>query len=280
MIFRVWFKRWLRAFRGMVRAANGEPYQSERMREKKKRMRRLRAEKNHFYHPKKKRREPKAHRKMLQSIINFLFVSAELLLLPLFWLGRRGQKNKKRKSDPVGRGAKEGKQKESPKSDSANKASVPQTKTQTKFSAQPKKEEKPIEPTHEPYESFVARPPKNKSEERIDESIPKSKPKSLNDRYIRKRMIIAGSYYCDESVLASLRVGSCFDLVAEPENPYDANAIKLVYQGEKIGYVAKSDLPAFSACLKLQKKIYGVITDIQTDRGRVQYEYETWFESV
>ena len=280
MIFRVWFKRWLRAFRGMLRAANGEPYQSERMREKKKRMRRLRAEKPHFYHQKKKRREPKAHRKMLQSIINFLFVSAELLLLPLFWLGHRGQKNKKGKSDPVGQGVKEGKQKESPKSDSANKASVPQTKTQTKFSAQPKKEENLVKQTHEPYESFVARPPKKQSEEPIDETIPKSKPKSLQDRYIRKRMIIAGSYYCDEIVLASLRVGSCFDLVAEPENPYDANAIKLVYREEKIGYVAKSDLPAFSACLKLQKKIYGVITDIQTDRGRVQYEYETWFESV
>lgn len=86
-------------------------------------------------------------------------------------------------------------------------------------------------------------PPKSNSNDRIlvadtmetkeyDENTPKSKPKNESDRYIRKRMIIAGSSYCDASVLEKLLVGTYFDLVAEPDNPYDKDAIMLVLDGE------------------------------------------------
>ena len=54
-------------------------------------------------------------------------------------------------------------------------------------------------------------------------------------------MIIAGSYYCDKSV-----VDNCL---------------------------------AFVTCLKLKRKIYGVITEIIEEDGKIKYEYETWFEN-
>ena len=99
------------------------------------------------------------------------------------------------------------------------------------------------------------------------------------DQYIRKRMVIAGSSYCDAAVLEKLQVGVYIELVAEPDNPHDRDAIMLTLDGEKIGYVAKSDNVAFVACLKLKRKIYGVITDIKSDKFPVQYEYETGFDS-
>ena len=113
-----------------------------------------------------------------------------------------------------------------------------------------------------------------------DENTPKSTPKHEKDQYIRKRMIIAGSSYCDSGVLAKLTVGTYFDLVAEPDNPYDKDAVMLTLDGEKIGYIAKADRLAFVTCLKLKRKIYGVITAIKTDEFPTKYEFETWFYSA
>lgn len=112
-----------------------------------------------------------------------------------------------------------------------------------------------------------------------DENTPKSTPKNENDQYIRKRMIIAGSYYCEPIVLSELKVGTYFDLEAEPDNPNDKDAVKLTYNGQKIGYIAKQDRLAFVTCLKLRRNIYGVITNIIEESGRIKYEFETWFDN-
>jgi hypothetical protein len=112
-----------------------------------------------------------------------------------------------------------------------------------------------------------------------DENTPKSTPKHEKDQYIRKRMIIAGSYFCDKAVLDTLEVGSHIDLEAEPDNPYDKDAVKLLFNGEKIGYIAKKDHMAFVTCLKLKRKIYGVITSIIEEDGQTKYEFETWFDN-
>ena len=120
--------------------------------------------------------------------------------------------------------------------------------------------------------------PKVEEPKEPDENTPKSKPKHECDQYIRKRMFIAGSSYCDKTVLESLEVGTYFDLEAEPDNPYDKDAVKLTYNGQKIGYIAKQDHLAFVTCLKLKRNIYGVITAIKTDEHPIKYEFETWFD--
>lgn len=112
-----------------------------------------------------------------------------------------------------------------------------------------------------------------------DENTPKSIPLNEKDQYIRKRMIIAGSYYADQATVEQLAVGTYFQLIAEPDNPHDKDAIALYYQGGRIGYVAKKDVLPFITCLKLKRTIYGVITDIQETNGRKFFEYETWFAS-
>ena len=92
-------------------------------------------------------------------------------------------------------------------------------------------------------------------------------------------MIIAGSSYCDKAILAQLKIGTCFELSREPDNPYDKDAVKLTYNGEKIGYIPKQDCTAFVVSLKLQMKIYGVITAINNDAYPTKYEFETWIEN-
>ena len=120
-----------------------------------------------------------------------------------------------------------------------------------------------------------AEPPKG-----IDENVPKSKPKNPKDQYVRKRMIIDGFSYCDGFAHASLKVGTYFDLVDDPDNPNDRRAVALLYEGKKIGYVAKGDQLAFATCLKLKRRVYGVITDIKDTETPVKYEYEAWIETV
>ena len=128
-------------------------------------------------------------------------------------------------------------------------------------------------------EKAVPVAPKVEEPKEPDENTPKSKPKHECDQYIRKRMFIAGSSYCDKTVLESLEVGTYFDLEAEPDNPYDKDAVKLTYNGQKIGYIAKQDHLAFVTCLKLKRNIYGVITAIKTDEHPTKYEFETWFDN-
>ena len=133
--------------------------------------------------------------------------------------------------------------------------------------------------SYEPTQPVKPITPPEPEVKELDENTPKSKPKHEGDQYIRKRMIIAGSSYCDKSALDKLTIGTYFELVAEPTNPYDKDAIMLVHDGEKIGYFAKQDKLAFVACLRLKRKIYGVITDIITEPYPTKYEYETWFDS-
>ena len=171
------------------------------------------------------------------------------------------------------------------------KRTVSQHKTTTKKSATttvritpPVVEKKKKETYNYSYTSLFPKteptpyiPPQPEEPKEPDENTPKSVPMNEGDQYIRKRMIIAGSFYCDQEVIAQLSIGTYFDLVAEPENPHDKDAVALFYQGNKIGYVAKKDVVPFVVCLKLRRNIYGVVTDIREKDGRKEIEFETWF---
>ena len=129
------------------------------------------------------------------------------------------------------------------------------------------------------FHEIKQQPPEPHLPQEPDENTPKSTPKHENDQYIRKRMIIAGSSYCDKTVLEKLSIGTYFDLVAEHSNPYDKDAIMLSLNGDKIGYIPKNDKLAYITCLKLNRKVYGVITDIKGDSFPTKYEFETWIDN-
>lgn len=52
---------------------------------------------------------------------------------------------------------------------------------------------------------------------------------------------IAGfAYYDGLAVIQKLTVGKTVQLVAEPDNPYDAQAVAIYYKDYKLGYVPKN----------------------------------------
>ena len=302
MSFSVWFKNWIRAFCKLMTFDYKKPKSdAQRRRERERRLKAKHSSANLYRTKKryKKRRSSMAvqNEKLISGLFGFIGASLGILLLPfglLDW-GRKSAKARK-----ISRGSGVAK-KTSPKP--TTKVLVSQQK-KAPAKTEPKKPTTPsLATVKAPVTHTNAKPTASPSTTPIrlfehcepkvvttvvetpivtepDENTPKSTPKNEKDQYIRKRMIIAGSYYCDKAVLDTLEVGSLIDLEAEPDNPYDKDAVKLLFNGQKIGYIAKKDHMAFVTCLKLKRKIYGVITAIIQDDGQTKYEFETWFDSV
>ncbi len=68
-----------------------------------------------------------------------------------------------------------------------------------------------------------------------------------------KRFFIAGVQHHDlRSVLDVLEEGDELDLVSEPDNKFDPNAVKIEYEGTMLGYVPKKFSAEVSAALELE----------------------------
>lgn len=51
--------------------------------------------------------------------------------------------------------------------------------------------------------------------------------------------LAAFAYYDGLEVVNQLKPGTFLDLLAEPTNPYDSEAVAIFYQGKKLGYIPK-----------------------------------------
>ncbi len=303
MRFSVWFKMWLGAFCKLFSFDYRKPKSDyQRKRERKKRIEAKHSSAN-FYRMKKRYKKRRSHskvqnEKLLKSMLGFVGATFGVLLLPFGLLDWRMKSSKSRKLNKVGRKTKTAHYKAEV---IANESKVKKTNVSAlkekhkKMQLFEKEDNKTVtkaqyeikQGTHEISGGSLENFERNMREQRCDlpsaaepnESIPKSIPKNEEDRYIRKRMIIAGSFYCDREVLDTLTIGSYIDLEAEPNNPYDKDAVKLLFDGQKIGYISKEDRLAFITCLRLGQTIYGVITAIKQDDKQTMYEFETWFGS-
>lgn len=306
MSFTVWFRLWVRSFfKLLTLGSKKRKTEAQRKREHDRRMKAKHSDPKHFRIKKKRARRRHSiyawFEKVVLSLIDFTALSLGILLLPLglFDWGHKSIKAKKvAKKGTTQKSA-------SPKSTTHTPPSKPAPSSHKTLNTEVKKEEKKSTQTTAPAPE--ARPSVEAKTESIssttfkvatledvqnipavvkkeiptelNENIPKSTPKNEKDQYIRKRMIIAGSNYCEKEVLKALTIGTCFDVSLDLDNPNDKEAVKLTYNGQKIGYISKADKPAFVTCLKLGRKVYGVITDIKTEVFPTQYEFETWFDS-
>ena len=311
MSFTVWFQMWVRSFFKLLTiGATKRKSDAQRKREHECRMKAKRSRAWRFQ-SKKRRSRPRSSlhvwfEKAMLAMIDFAALSLGILFLPLglFDWGHKSIKAKKAAKQSASQKSKT--QKSAPsKSATHTQISKPMSASHKTSSTEVKREEKKptltitpspkVKPsvevkraststtvskvaTLEDVQNIPAVVKKEIPVE-LNENIPKSTPKNEKDQYIRKRMIIAGSSYCEKEALDTLTIGTCFDVALEPDNPHDKEAVKLTYNGQKIGYISKADKPAFVTCLRLGRKVYGVITDINTEVFPTQYEFETWFDS-
>lgn len=311
MSFTVWFRMWVRSFiKFLMVGVDKRKSDAQRKREHKRRMKAKHSSARYFQGKKKRARpRPGLHvwfEKAMLALIDFAALSLGILFLPLGLFDWGHKSIKAKKASKQGASQKSATQKSAPpKSATYTQASKPISTAHKTPSKEVKREEKKTAPTTAPTQKTkpsveiktasnattvskvatledvqnIPAVVKKEIPAELNENIPKSTPKNEKDQYIRKRMIIAGSSYCEKEVLDTLTVGTCFDVVLEHDNPHDKEAVKLTYNGVKIGYISKADKAAFVTCLKLKRKVYGVITDIHTEASPTQYEFETWFDS-
>ena len=80
------------------------------------------------------------------------------------------------------------------------------------------------------------------------------------------RQAIVGTRYLggSDELVHDLKPGSRVTFVAEPDNPYDENAVMaLDSQGRKLGYIPRHENSIIGALLKAGKSIYGIIPEEQ-----------------
>ena len=77
------------------------------------------------------------------------------------------------------------------------------------------------------------------------------------DNYFNHFDIAGFTYYEGVDVFDELKIGTTVKLVAEPENPYDRNAVAIYYKDKKLGFVPRNENKMISKLLQFgYKKIF------------------------
>ena len=82
-------------------------------------------------------------------------------------------------------------------------------------------------------------------------------------------------YHEAKAVFADLRLGDRLDLVREPDNPHDANAVRVEWRGKKLGYVPRRQNAALAWAMDRGEAVSARVSRIRKHRNpqeRIQFE--------
>jgi len=93
---------------------------------------------------------------------------------------------------------------------------------------------------------------------------------------IVQRSPLAGfRHYEGGRVLRELKPGDRLELVREPRNPYDANAVRVEWRGVKLGYVPRRENAAVARQLDHGVALEARLAEVRENRNRsVRFELE------
>ena len=91
-----------------------------------------------------------------------------------------------------------------------------------------------------------------------------------------QRSPLAGfRHYDGGDVLRDLKPGDRLELVREPDNPYDANAVRVEWRGVKLGYVPRRDNAAVARQMNHGAALEARLAGLRENRNRsVRLEFE------
>ena len=75
-------------------------------------------------------------------------------------------------------------------------------------------------------------------------------------------------YYEGRGVLADMKIGDRLDLVAEPDNPHDASAVRVQWRGHILGYVPRAENATVSRQLARGAPLEARVTHLRENRNR------------
>lgn len=80
-------------------------------------------------------------------------------------------------------------------------------------------------------------------------AVPQVRAASLRRIELQRSPVAGFQYHQGEAVWANLQVGESVSLVREPDNAFDPRAVRIDWQGHKLGYVPRIDNAAVSHLL-------------------------------
>lgn len=87
---------------------------------------------------------------------------------------------------------------------------------------------------------------------------------------------LAGSqYYAVTELWSQMRTGDRLALVREPDNPHDANAVRVEWNGRKLGYVPRAENRAVARALDDGQRVEARVSKLRKDPDpwrRVEFE--------
>ena len=92
---------------------------------------------------------------------------------------------------------------------------------------------------------------------------------------LQRSPLAAFSHYDGPEAWPELRVGEKLALAREPDNPYDANAVRVEWHGRKLGYVPRRENAAVARHLDRGTALQARIAALRQNRNRtVRIELE------
>jgi hypothetical protein len=86
-------------------------------------------------------------------------------------------------------------------------------------------------------------------------------------------------YHEAAAVWKELAVGDRLDLVREPANPHDANAVRVEWRGRKLGYVPRAENAALAWAMDRGERVAARISALREHRNpRLRIEFEVFVE--
>ena len=99
-------------------------------------------------------------------------------------------------------------------------------------------------------------------------------------RLLVQSSALAGFRYAEAAqVWPHLAVGEPLELVREPDNPHDANAVRIEWRGRKLGYVPRSENGALAWAMDRGEALRARVSRVAEHRNpRRRIEFEVYIE--
>lgn len=101
--------------------------------------------------------------------------------------------------------------------------------------------------------------------------IPQAKAGEVTTRMVWGALPVAGfQYYAGQRAWEGLKAGDGLTLVRETGNPHDANAIRIEWRGEMLGFVPRAGNVSVAKLMDKGVKVSGRIVHLQPGRSHWQ----------
>lgn len=101
-----------------------------------------------------------------------------------------------------------------------------------------------------------------------------------SSRILLQTSPLAGfQYHNGEALWPQLAIGQSLALTREADNPYDSRAVRVDWQGQKLGYLPRLDNAAASQLMDRGEKLEAVIAGLENSSNpwkRVRVEVKWW----